>query len=96
MFLSFPSTKDPTYSQRFPGKSTVAIVTIAPYEWFQEWENERVLRRGDEYIGIKTALANQMWEQVRAYTSIHSTHSHHPHTLTLTHTHTHTGGGVVS
>ncbi len=65
MFLSFPSTKDPTYSKRFPGKSTVAIVTVAPYEWFQEWEKEKVTHRSNDYVGIKTALANQMWESVR-------------------------------
>ena len=64
MFLTFPSTKDPTFSQRYPGKATVAIVTVCPYEWFQEWKDGRVQHRGEEYQGIKNALGNQLWNQV--------------------------------
>ena len=64
MFLSFPSTKDPTFSQRYPGKATVAIVTVCPYEWFEEWKDGRVQHRGEEYEGIKNALGNQLWNQV--------------------------------
>lgn len=36
LFVSFPSCKDPTWKQRFPGKSTCEIVTLAPYEWFEQ------------------------------------------------------------
>lgn len=28
MFISFPSTKDPTWQERFPGKTTMEIVTV--------------------------------------------------------------------
>ncbi len=64
LFLSFPSTKDPTYAQRYPGKSTCAIITVTPYEWFQEWKDERVMHRGDDYEGLKMAIGRQMWNQV--------------------------------
>ena len=64
LFLSFPSAKDPTYNLRYPGKSTCAIVTVAPLEWFEEWKDERVMHRGDEYDSLKRDIATQMWHQV--------------------------------
>ena len=64
LFLSFPSTKDPTYNDRYPGKSTCAIITVAPYEWFENWTDEKVMHRGDDYEGLKMAIGRQMWNQV--------------------------------
>ena len=64
MFVSFPSAKDPTYNDRYPGKSTCVIITVAPYEWFQEWADQRVTHRGDDYKSVKEAIAEQMWRQV--------------------------------
>lgn len=64
MFLSFPSAKDPTYNTRYPGKSTCAIITVAPYEWFENWKDEKVMHRGDDYQGLKMAIGRQLWNQV--------------------------------
>ena len=64
MFVSFPSTKDPTYNERYPGKTTCTIVTMTPYEWFEEWKDGRVQHRGQEYDALKNAIATQMWNQV--------------------------------
>lgn len=64
MFLSFPSAKDPTFNTRYPGKSTVAVVTVTPYEWFEEWKDEKVQKRGEDYVSFKTRLGRQLWEQV--------------------------------
>lgn len=63
LFISFPSTKDPTWEQRFPGKTTCAIVTLGNFEWFANWENGRVGKRGDEYEDIKMRIAEKMWQQ---------------------------------
>ena len=64
IFVSFPSSKDPTYNDRYPGKSTCAIVTVAPLEWFDEWKDEQVMHRGDEYESLKKDIGKQMWHQV--------------------------------
>lgn len=64
IFLSFPSTKDPTFNDRFPGKSTCAVVTVSPHRWFQGWEKERVMHRGQDYQGLKMAVGRQAWNQV--------------------------------
>ncbi|XP_078572012.1 all-trans-retinol 13,14-reductase-like isoform X2 [Branchiostoma floridae x Branchiostoma japonicum] len=63
MFLSFPSAKDSTWKNRYPGKSTCVIITFTPYEWWEEWQDKRVMKRGKEYDGLKDAIAQQMWKQ---------------------------------
>ena len=64
LFLSFPSTKDPTYNTRYPGKTTCAIITVAPYKWFSEWKDETVLHRGEDYHALKMDIGRRMWQQV--------------------------------
>lgn len=64
IFISFPSTKDPTFNDRFPGKSTCEVVTVSPHRWYQEWERERVMHRGPDYQGLKMAVGRQAWNQV--------------------------------
>lgn len=63
LFISFPSAKDPTWNDRFPGKTTCAIVTLANYEWFSKWDGARVGKRGDEYEEIKNRIGERMWQQ---------------------------------
>ncbi|KAG7165433.1 All-trans-retinol 13,14-reductase-like [Homarus americanus] len=59
LFISFPSTKDPEWNKRFPGKTTMALVTLMPYHWLEEWETERVMKRGDEYEAIKKCFGDK-------------------------------------
>nr|XP_006819612.1 PREDICTED: putative all-trans-retinol 13,14-reductase-like [Saccoglossus kowalevskii] len=63
LFISFPSAKDPTWEERYPGKSTCAVITMANWEWFQEWEAERVMKRGEVYEKRKNALADALWKR---------------------------------
>ena len=63
LFISFPSTKDPSWNERFPGKSNCTIVTLGNWEWFQEWEGERVGKRGTDYDDLKMRVAEKAWEQ---------------------------------
>ena len=63
LFISFPSTKDPEWENRYPDKTTCTIITLAPYEWFERWENERVMKRGEEYEEIKNRIGKRIWEQ---------------------------------
>ena len=41
------------------------IVTLAPYEWFEPWENERLMKRGEEYEEIKNRIDKRICEQTR-------------------------------
>ncbi|XP_040270488.1 all-trans-retinol 13,14-reductase [Bufo bufo] len=62
LYISSPSAKDPTHEERCPGKSTLTALTFTPYEWFEEWENKKVQKRGQEYESLKGAFAEAMLE----------------------------------
>ncbi|XP_069475033.1 all-trans-retinol 13,14-reductase-like isoform X2 [Ambystoma mexicanum] len=64
VYVASPSAKDPTWEERNPGRSTLAVLTFAPYEWFEEWKDENVKKRGVEYDGLKNTFANSMIETV--------------------------------
>lgn len=61
-FLSFPSAKDPDFARRHPGKSTVEVIALVPYEWFARWEASRWQHRGEEYEALKEKLARRLME----------------------------------
>lgn len=53
IYVASPSAKDSTWEERNPGKSTISVVALAPYEWFEEWKDERVTNRGEDYKSLK-------------------------------------------
>ncbi|TRY60605.1 hypothetical protein DNTS_007566 [Danionella cerebrum] len=62
VLLTFPSAKDPTSQMRHPGKSCMTILTMVNYEWFEEWKDTRVRKRGDDYFDYKMRFANCMFD----------------------------------
>jgi all-trans-retinol 13,14-reductase len=64
VYLSFPSAKDPDWSNRYPGKSTIDIITLLPYETFEKWSDTSWKKRGDEYEAIKEDITNRLLEEL--------------------------------
>ena len=64
VYLSFPSAKDPTFADRYPGKSTIEAITMLPYTAFARWGETRWKQRGDEYNALKQSLADRLREEV--------------------------------
>lgn len=64
LFIGFPSAKDPAHSKRYPNKSTCTVVSLAQWEWFSEWKDERVKHRGGIYDEKKEILKEKIWGQV--------------------------------
>lgn len=64
IYISFPSSKDPNWDERFPDKSTVEIVSIANVEDYQQWQGTTWQQRGDDYEAAKDALAKKMLEKL--------------------------------
>ncbi|KAG9343799.1 hypothetical protein JZ751_013180 [Albula glossodonta] len=62
MFITFPSAKDPTANVRHPGKSCMTLLTMAKYEWFKEWEDTKLNRRGPDYEDLKMSIAKELLE----------------------------------
>jgi all-trans-retinol 13,14-reductase len=65
-YLSFPSAKDPDFERRHPGKATVEVITIGPYERFAPWEDTRWGRRGAEYDAFKARLTERLLAELYA------------------------------
>ncbi|XP_069760709.1 all-trans-retinol 13,14-reductase-like [Narcine bancroftii] len=66
-FVSFPSAKDPSWNDRFAGKSSMIIVTFACYEWFEKWKDERVKKRGEDYEHLKMGIAKKLIDRTTEY-----------------------------
>ncbi|XP_053496558.1 inactive all-trans-retinol 13,14-reductase-like [Ictalurus furcatus] len=62
MYFTFPSAKDPTSKIRHPGKSCMTILTMVNYEWFEEWKDTPVRKRGDDYLEYKMRFGNNLFD----------------------------------
>jgi all-trans-retinol 13,14-reductase len=60
LFVSFPSEKDPDFAQRHPGRATIEVVTLARYEWFAEFADQRWKHRGTKYDELKQRFTERM------------------------------------
>lgn len=64
VYISFPSAKDPSFQDRFPGRATIEVITLGPYEWFQPWAETRWKRRGAEYEHFKAQFAERLLDHL--------------------------------
>ena len=62
VYISFPSAKDPTWSERYPNKSTIDIITLLPYELVAEWQGSKWMKRGAEYEAFKEKISKRLLE----------------------------------
>ena len=63
-YISFPSAKDPDWTNRYPGRSTIQAITLAPYDWFANWEGTRWMKRGDEYLAFKKEFTDRLLSEL--------------------------------
>jgi all-trans-retinol 13,14-reductase len=61
-YLSYASAKDPDFLRRHPGKATLEVIGLAPYEWFARWEDTRWKKRGADYETLKQRLSDRLLE----------------------------------
>ncbi len=64
VYISFPAAKDPDWSNRYPGKATIDIITLAPHEWFTKWEDTRWKKRGEDYDTFKERLTQRLLKKL--------------------------------
>lgn len=64
IYVSFPAAKDPDWTNRYPGKSTIDIITLLPYEVFSDWENSRWMKRGESYEELKEKISKRLLEKL--------------------------------
>jgi len=64
VYLSFPSAKDPDWSNRYPSKSSIDIITLMPFETFKKWSDTSWKKRGDEYEEMKEDIAQRLLKEL--------------------------------
>ena len=64
VYISFASSKDPTWESRYPGKSTIDIISFMPYEIFAKWEGTEWKKRGEDYEALKEKIALRLLEKL--------------------------------
>ncbi len=67
VYISFPAAKNPKFEEKYPGRSTIEIITVAKMEWFKEWENTRWKKRGEGYDQLKEYFAQRLLEHLYKY-----------------------------
>lgn len=60
-FITFPSTKDPTWDQRFPNKSTIEMYCYTDFRHFEEFQSYAWNEDSPEYATIKENIASRMF-----------------------------------
>jgi all-trans-retinol 13,14-reductase len=61
-YLSFPSAKDPDFERRHPGRATIDVIGLVPWQWFQHWDGSPWKKRGQDYEVFKARLAERLTE----------------------------------
>ncbi|WP_426416006.1 phytoene desaturase family protein [Aestuariirhabdus sp. LZHN29] len=62
VYISFPSAKDPSWDERYPGRATIEIVAPTPWKWFARWQDTPWGKRGEEYEALKVQLGRRLLE----------------------------------
>lgn len=63
-YISFPSAKDPSFAERYPGRATIEIVAPGPHEWYADWADKAWGKRGEDYEAKKEAYAQRLLEKL--------------------------------
>ena len=63
-YISFPSAKDPSFTQRYPGRATIEIVAPGLQEWFEPWAGTTWGKRGDDYEALKERLSQKLLKKL--------------------------------
>jgi all-trans-retinol 13,14-reductase len=64
VYISFPSAKDPDFPNRYPGKSTIDIITLVPYDAFEPWAGSRWMKRGADYNDLKEKITQRLFAEL--------------------------------
>lgn len=59
-FITFPSTKDSTWSERFPNKSTIEMYCYTDFRHFEKFKSMKWNDQDPDYLKLKEQIANRM------------------------------------
>ena len=60
VYISFPSAKDPEFTTKYPGRSTIEVLTLGEFEWFEPWQDKPWKKRGRDYEALKERILKRL------------------------------------
>ncbi|NIB37945.1 NAD(P)/FAD-dependent oxidoreductase [Pseudomaricurvus alkylphenolicus] len=66
-FITFPSAKDSSWPERFPGKATIEMFAATDFAHFESWANTPWQKRGQAYESLKADIAKRMFAELYKY-----------------------------
>jgi all-trans-retinol 13,14-reductase len=66
VYASFPSAKDPSFKERFPGRATIDLITLCPWDWVEAWKDTTWMKRGADYEALKQGFTDRLLEALFA------------------------------
>jgi all-trans-retinol 13,14-reductase len=63
-FLTQPSAKDPSWLDRYPGRSTIDICSLTDWKLFEPYATTQWMRRGEDYEALKERITEEMLDVV--------------------------------
>lgn len=67
VYISFPSAKDPKWSEEYPNRATCEVVSLAPFEWFSKWQQSKPFGRGEGYTEFKEQFQQRLLDVLYQY-----------------------------
>jgi len=64
LYCSFPSLKDPNYDPGPEQIHTGEAVTFVPWDVFKAWQDQRCMKRDEDYKAFKKAMADRLLSQL--------------------------------
>jgi all-trans-retinol 13,14-reductase len=64
VFISFPSAKDPIWAEYHGETATIEAISVAPFEWFEKWQDQKIMQRDEEYQELKEMLQERLLQSV--------------------------------
>ena len=62
VYISFPAAKDPSWSERYPDRSTIDVITLLPFDLVKEWQGTQWMKRGKKYEELKEKMSQRLLE----------------------------------
>src|SRR4051794_10166150 len=63
-FATFPSAKDPSWDDEYPGKATVEMYGYTDFRHFEKWSGTRWMKRGNDYLALKEKIRERLLDDL--------------------------------
>ncbi len=69
-YISFPSAKDDTFTDRYAGRATIDILGVSSMKWFEKWKEStwpKRSRSNEDYVEYKKSLEDRYLDKLYEY-----------------------------